>query len=175
MKCNVLICLVMALTCCAGCFENVAKQDQKDGDNIYIQRARSKIDEGEPKAAIALYKQALDVDPTLARAHLDLALLLHDAGDDYIATIYHYRRYIELRPDTEKKKMIENRIRLASQSFAGQIMGKKYAVNQAFVEELEKKNKELTDKIEILERKNAIFKDKLLQKKEMNRSESGGR
>jgi nucleoid-associated protein YgaU len=48
--------------------------------------------------------------------------LLYDTRQqDYIRAIYHYERYLELRPDAEKKKLIEDLIRQARLSFAASL------------------------------------------------------
>jgi len=39
---------------------------------------------------------------------LELGLLSDDKLADPIAAIYHYRRYLELRPDSEKRKLVED-------------------------------------------------------------------
>jgi hypothetical protein len=40
---------------------------------------------------------------------------------DYIRAIYHYERYLELRPDAEKRKLIEDLIRQARLSFVASL------------------------------------------------------
>jgi nucleoid-associated protein YgaU len=79
-----------------------------------IERKRLGDDDG----AISLYRKALDKDPTLARAHLELGFLLDHPTRDYVLAIYHYRRYLEIRPGTDKKEMIEDRIRMAKLALA---------------------------------------------------------
>ncbi|MDA0989501.1 MAG: tetratricopeptide repeat protein, partial [Verrucomicrobia bacterium] len=102
--------LVLAM---AGCSRGVAWLDQRDQDLPLMQRAAARAAEGDVESAIRLYTKALDQDPDSARAHLDMALLQHDYKKDYVGAIYHYERYLELRPDTEKRSMIEERSRLA--------------------------------------------------------------
>jgi tetratricopeptide (TPR) repeat protein len=109
------LCLVLAG---AGCLPGVARLDQRDRKEPLMQRAQTLVSEGNVEAAIESYRKALDIDHNLVRAHLDLALLLHDANKDYVGAIYHYRRYLTLRPDTQKRKMIETRISNARQLFA---------------------------------------------------------
>jgi nucleoid-associated protein YgaU len=113
-----------------------------------MRRAKARADEGDADAAIRLYKSALEDNERLARAHLDLALLLNDHKKDYVRAIYHYQRYLELRPDTQKKEMIEDRVRLAGQLYAAQIIrpDKRDADRAA----LEKENAELKDAIKTL-------------------------
>lgn len=86
-----------------------------------IRDAASRKNSGNIDSALQLYAEALDRSPKLAVAHLDMALIFHDNKKDYLRAIYHYERYLELRPATEKKKIIEDRIRLAGQLYAAKI------------------------------------------------------
>jgi tetratricopeptide (TPR) repeat protein len=56
------------------------------------------LEESEPSAAKAAYARALELDPTLADAWVNLGRLLHASGDAREAAL-HYRKAIELRPD----------------------------------------------------------------------------
>ena len=57
----------------------------------------------------------------MALAHLELGLLYDANKQDYIRAIYHYERYLELRPQAEKRKLIEDLIRTARLSFAASL------------------------------------------------------
>lgn len=165
--------VIVVLT--GGCSVDVGGQDERDQMNAYARRAAARYEEGDSAGAIELYVKALEEDPGLARVHLDLALILHDAQKDYIGAIYHYRRYLDLQPQTQKKKMIENRIRLAGQSFAGTILGNQDGGNMPIIKELEEEKKLLQEKVDLLERKNDVLKDKLLQKQVLPASTGAGR
>jgi LysM repeat protein len=52
------------------------------------------------------YKEALENNPGMARPHLDLAIIYQQHNPNYIHAIYHYDRYLELRPDSEKAALI---------------------------------------------------------------------
>lgn len=56
--------------------------------------------------------------PGMAKPHLQLGLLLDDKKQDYLRAIYHYQRYLELRPEAQKRELIEELIRHARLSFA---------------------------------------------------------
>lgn len=107
-------CLLVASS---GCSPSVKRMDRRDRGSPLVQAAVAQLNKGDKPGAIKAYKQALDSDPLLARVHLDLAFLLHDFEKDYVSAIYHYRRYMELRPETEKREMIDGRIREAIDGF----------------------------------------------------------
>ena len=104
-----------------GCSESVGLLDGKDRSNVMVRDAAARKNSGNIDGALQLYAEALDRSPKLAVAHLDMAIIFHDFKKDYLRAVYHYERYLELRPGTEKRKMIEDRIRLAGQLFAAKI------------------------------------------------------
>lgn len=132
----------------AACSRNVAVQDEQDESGPLMRRARAREQSGDTDSAIRLYKSALEANERLARAHLDLALLLNDQKKDYVRAIYHYQRYLELRPTAEKKEMIEDRIRLAGQQYAATII--RADKREADKAALEKENGELKETLKNL-------------------------
>ena len=63
------------------------------------QRGRS-MRELDPEKARDYFLKAVREDPTLADAHLDLAYLYEGVLQDPNAAIYHFNRFIDLRPDS---------------------------------------------------------------------------
>ena len=137
-----------------GCLRDASVQDAEERREPLMQKAAAKAGQGDVAGAIAIYGRVIEESPRLARAHLDLALLLHDDGNDYVGAVYHYRRYLELRPGTEKKEMIGNRIRLARQLLAASVLGhdrKQVQTMRAELERLREENIELKQRLEACE------------------------
>lgn len=112
-----------------GCRRSAAVLDAEERQDQALQRARSlRI---VPEQAVEAYRGLLDNDPRMAVAHLDLALLLHDNIKDYVGAIYHYRRYLALRPDADKAAMVAARIQDATRRFGAQAQGETPATNKA--------------------------------------------
>jgi len=84
-------------------------------------QARKSADAGDCKAAAAFYQQTLDEHPGFARAHLDLGLLCDEKLADPIAAIYHYRRYLALEPNSDKRRIVEDFIERAKLSLASKL------------------------------------------------------
>ena len=99
----------------AGC-GRVGHFDERERNNRIVSKAYEMANQGDYDSAITLFTKALETYPRLSRPHFDLALLLHDRRRDYVRAIYHYKRYLELRPGTEKESMIKERIRLERRS-----------------------------------------------------------
>jgi tetratricopeptide (TPR) repeat protein len=106
----------------AGCGGSVAALDRRDRGDALMERARETAARGDARGAAELYQRVIDQDAGNARAHLDLGILLQDQFRDYVPAIYHYRRYLALRPETEKHEMIEHRVRVAEQLFAAKML-----------------------------------------------------
>ncbi len=109
--------LALLLAAC-GCGQSTAKIDLAELHDPFIKKAKAKTDQGDLNGALQCLNLALDKRPRLAQAHLDAGLLYDDFKKDYARAIYHYQRYLELRPDTEKKAMIEDLIHKAKMSLA---------------------------------------------------------
>ena len=56
------------------------------------------LEASDDAAAADVYRRAIELDPTLADAHVNLGRLVHEAGDAVEAAA-HYRAALELRPD----------------------------------------------------------------------------
>ena len=98
-----------------------SESPQAEDDHPLIKKAKRKIKIKETDQAIALYIRALEENPRLARAHLELALVYDEHQEDYIRAIYHYRRFLELNPKSEKRELIEDAIRHARMAFASSL------------------------------------------------------
>jgi tetratricopeptide (TPR) repeat protein len=121
--------------CVLGC-RGVARLDALERAEPLMRQAEAKAEAGDVQGAVDAYTAVLDRAPRTARAHLDLALLLHDRVKDYVAAIYHYRRYLALRPATEKGNLIEDRVRMAKQSFAAMVLRENRGVAEIPEEQL---------------------------------------
>jgi len=150
----------------ASCSPSVSRLDDEERSQPLIQKARAKANQGDVRAAVRLYNAALDFNPKLAVAHLDLALLLHENEEvrDYVRAIYHYQRYLELRPTTEKRQMIEERIRLARQMLVAALTRTDRIVD--FKEAVDKENEQLKARIAELESEVAILRGRVSTKSE---------
>ena len=107
-----------------GCARDAATLDERDRRDPALQRAKAKEKSNDIDGAIELYQKALDAKPGLARAHLELGLLHEQYKSDYVRAIYHYQRYIELRPTAEKRELIEGLVKKARINFAASLPGR---------------------------------------------------
>ena len=116
MKLRWTISLLLLLTL-AGC-----RRDEGDPEQsaAYAQ-ARRAGDSGDWKAAATFYRRVIDEHPQFARAHRELGLLYDEKLGDPLAAIYHYRRYIELEPNPDKRRVVEDFVDRAKLSLASKL------------------------------------------------------
>lgn len=102
------ICLLMAagVIALSGCGKNSGSIEEREERDPNILSGQEYMDQGNYEAAIQEFKLAMEQEPRMGRPHLDLATIYHNHVYNPIHAIYHYDRYLELRPDTEKKEFI---------------------------------------------------------------------
>ncbi len=106
--------LSVLMTGCGGSSERLDRRDERDP---LIIRGDARKRAGDIDGAIELYQKALDRKPGLALAHLKLAVEFDEQKQDYLRAIYHYQRYLELRPRAQKNELVKELIRMAHVSY----------------------------------------------------------
>ncbi len=112
----ILLCAAVLAGCGRG--ENGARQDARDARNRQLRRALAAKQVQDIDGAIEWCLKALERRPNLALAHRELALMYDNYIEDYELAIYHYRRYLDLRPDSEQREAVEDLIRHCRVSIA---------------------------------------------------------
>ncbi len=105
----------------SGCGPNTGALDRAEARDPLVRKARARAEQGDSDGALACLNRALEKRPDLAQAHLEAALLYDDVQKDYVRAIYHYQRYLDLRPASDKQEMIREMIRKARLAFAGSL------------------------------------------------------
>lgn len=113
--------LLLLAAVCAACAPGASSPDERDERDPYLRKARERKNLQDYEGAIALYNKALERKPNLARAHLEIGLIYDQQINDDVRAIYHYQRYLEIRPAAEKKQIVEELIRHARISFAASL------------------------------------------------------
>lgn len=113
--------LVAALVLLSGCPRPVASLDEDDFRDPLLRKAQSRMRQGDRDGAIDSLNRALERRPNLAQAHLEIGLLFDEHKRDYVRAIYHYQRYLELRPSAQKRSLIEDLIKKAKMSYVAEV------------------------------------------------------
>lgn len=112
---------VAVLSLLTACERSTPISDDAAEQEVNYLRAKKLNEQQDFQAAAEFYKKTLSVNPDFAKAHLELGLLSDEKLGDPIAAIYHYRRYLELRPDSEKRQLVEDFIERAKLSLAAKL------------------------------------------------------
>jgi LysM repeat protein len=119
------ICLVLAASfslILIGCdVPNKAELQYDDPRNPYYKQAQQDLDNNNPDAAISDYENALAANPKLAGAHYELGIIYADKKTDSVGAIFHFRRYLELAPASDKTDQVKALIDKQSQAFAASL------------------------------------------------------
>lgn len=134
--------LILLAVCSAGCSRRVGHADGEEMTHPMMGKASTLEQDGDLESAIRIYRVLLEEHPDMGRAHLGLALLLDRPGGDPVRAIYHYQRYLEIRPETEKREMLEGRIRAATSSLVRSVYATEASVPKR-LSELENENRVL--------------------------------
>ncbi len=109
------LCFLLA----AGC--DRAADDRRDARDRCLRRAKIAQDAEDVEAAIRWCEKALRRRPDSALAHRELALMYDHFKQDYVPALYHYRRFLELRPDSPQRAEVERMIRDCRRALVAQI------------------------------------------------------
>lgn len=114
-----LVSFALALTGCNLLDKPDAHYD--DARNPNYKEAQQALDNNDPSAAAKDYQKALAADSKLAGAHYQLGLLYSDKLADPVSAIYHFKRYLELAPTSDKADQVKGLIDKEGQAFAASL------------------------------------------------------
>lgn len=132
---NFFILIIYALLLLTGCGpeSDAQRDDASDEKDARVRSGLEMVQQKNWDQAIQQFDAALTKNPELARPDLELALIYHQQKKNYIRAVYHYERYLEKRPLTEKRLLIHGWIKQAKISLAGEIDGAGAAVSEELV------------------------------------------
>jgi tetratricopeptide (TPR) repeat protein len=111
-----LLLLVLAAVFC-GCSPDAFLSADEDRDRNF-QKARDAVRLGDFDGAAEYYERALERNPRSAVVHLSYASLCEGPLNRYAAAVYHYQRYLRLRPDDPRAEDIRRRVTNCTQRLA---------------------------------------------------------
>ena len=145
----ILILLCLSALAGTGCGPAAERHERRDERDRLILRGDARKRAGDIDSAMALYHEALEQRPHLALAHLKLAVEYDTYKEDYLRAIHHFSRYLELRPNAQKRDLVEEMIRTARISYLASLPEPPPGAVQR-IAQLERENKELKARIDEL-------------------------
>ncbi len=138
--------LCLAAFMVAGCEKDIQTIDAREERDPLVAAGQNYMQQQQWDEAETAFKQAIDNEPRMARPHLDLATIYQQHKVNYIHAIYHYDRYLELRPDTEKAEFINEQKLKVAKALANTLISNSPEVKQVVdeINRLRKDNAALT-------------------------------
>jgi len=110
---------------------------------------KSRINQMDYQGAMESFEKALEANPKSAAAHFELGCLFDQKDSDPAGAIYHYDRYLKLRPNADNAEIVKTRIVACKQELARSVSLE--PVTQRLQNDLDRvsaQNKELRDELE---------------------------
>jgi tetratricopeptide (TPR) repeat protein len=129
-----------------GCLPSAPSDEEKEP---YFMAGRSRVNSMDFKGAIDSFEKAVELNPKSAAAHFELGCLYDQKESDPAAAIYHYERYLKLRPNSAKQEMIKTRVQACKQQLAETVsLSLVTEKQQREFEQLAEENKRLRAEVE---------------------------
>ena len=140
--------LVMLMLLVAACGRFSGGDIDHNADYI---RARNAAAAGDFHVAATFYSKALQAGPEAGKAHLEFGVLCDEKLGDPIAAIYHYRQFLELEPNSERRPVVEGYCERAKLTLAAKLPSTS-ASDPAELMRLQTENTALRARVSELER-----------------------
>jgi LysM repeat protein len=152
----VLICAICFLTACG---DRNAALENEDGETQY-RRGVSLLREGRNEEALQAFEKVIDKRLDAPDSHLQVGQIYLEHFKDAVMAEYHFRRYLEADPSSEKAAVVRQLIESARKEYARQLPGKPYGENGEKLDILQQIDLLRTENLE-LKRKSAGLEDEV--------------
>ena len=131
-----------------GCFPDGSSLQDEEKET-HFQTGRARVNGMDYGGAVEAFNKALEVNPHSAAAHFELGWLYADKQPDPAAAIYHYQKYLALRPKAENAETIKQHIFRLKQKLAEAVLPLPATSGvQRQLEELMDKNRQLQEEVD---------------------------
>ena len=138
--------LLLAGLVSSGCLPSAPSDEEKEP---YFMAGKARVNTMDFKGAIDSFEKAVELNPKSASAHFELGWLYDQKASDPAAAIYHYERYLKLRPNSVKQEVIKTRILACKQQLAQTVsLGPVTEKQQRELDQLVEETKRLRDDVE---------------------------
>jgi len=100
-----------------GCFPSPQSQSDEEKEPHFLE-GKARVNTLDYEGAVECFEKALEANPQSAAAHFELAWLFDEKRPDPSAAIYHYDRYLKLRPNPGNLEMVNQRVLSCKQELA---------------------------------------------------------
>jgi LysM repeat protein len=140
--------VALAALVLAGCLPGGHSQLDEEREPHFLEGKR-RVTALDYPGAIESFEKALAVNPRSASAHFEAGLLYENNQQDYAAAIYHFDRFLQLRPRSDYADVVKQSILACKQELAKTIsLGPVTQGLQHEFERLAEDNKQLKEELE---------------------------
>lgn len=137
---------LLALALTAGCERGDPQAISSEADEPNFRHGQQLVKQGRSQEALAAFLKVIARRGESApESHLEAGLLYLDQVKDPLAAIYHFRKYLELMPNSRQAVFVKGRIEVAKREFARTLPAQPLESQSGL---------ELLDRIEKLQREN---------------------
>jgi tetratricopeptide (TPR) repeat protein len=143
-------CMLAVLLCASfgGCLPSGQSVLDEQREPHFV-AGKNRVSGMDYRGAIESFEKTLEANPHSASAHFELAWLYHEKEANPAAAIYHYQRFLKLRPNAENADIIRQRIYVCKQDLAKGVLPLPTTPGmQREFEQLIEENKRLRDEVE---------------------------
>ncbi len=101
--------LFLLLLCAAGCIPTRDGTQDEQREPHFL-RGQESVRQRDHKGAAEAFERALEANPRSASAHFELGLLFEQHLNDPATAIYHFERFLRLRPTSERAEIVRQRV-----------------------------------------------------------------
>lgn len=139
--------VVLLAALLSGCLPSGSSQADEEKE-AHFQTGRARVNGMDYGGAIEAFQKALEVNPHSGAAHFELGILFADKQSDPAAAIYHYERYLALRPRADNAEIIRQHILRLKQDLARAVLPLPSTPGvQRQLEQLMEENRRLQDEL----------------------------
>src|SRR2546427_2335719 len=132
----------------SGCFPSAQTRLEEEKEPHFL-AGKNRLNAMDSQGAFECFEKALEVNPGSASAHFELACLCDQVEGEPATAIYHYDRYLKLRPHAENTEIVRARILACKQELARTVaLGPVTQTLQSEFEKLRDANQKLTDEVQ---------------------------
>jgi LysM repeat protein len=112
---------------------------------------RSRVTARDYQGAIEAFEQALETNPRSAAAHFELGILYAEKDSAPAAAIYHYEKFLRLRPNAGNAEIVREQIIRLKQELAKGVLSIPPSIEiQRQLEQMAEENRRLRDELDRL-------------------------
>ncbi len=139
--------LLLACLVC-GCLESDINDQDEEREPQFLE-GKARLRDLDYKGAIDSFQKTLEINPRHAEANFQLGWLYDQKEADPAAAIYHYNRYLRLRPNSDKQDTVKSRMLACKQELARTVsLGPVTQTLQREFENLSEENKRLREELD---------------------------